>query len=711
MIDLNKILAKHQDSGGTPLINHLRDVSKVAEKIAIHFDLDPSIAIKGALLHDIGKVSPIFQQSLKRGYTRPPGFIFRHEIASLFFLSLVEEEERGVVVEMIAAHHKSISKDIRDLGLLDLDDNEDSYSIHIKGFEQWSPIALSILESLGIKTRTITLAEARDNYDFAVSYCKRLDWGYSPWKGLLNAADHFASALDWKTEKELNKLFIKPDLSFYDRKSDLYPLSKIETSSQCQHTLVTAPTGAGKTDFLLRRCKGRVFYTLPFQASINAMYNRIKRDLSDTDSQIYLLHGASSLVLKDGLLEERILQRHIGASVKVLTPHQIASVVYGIKGYEAMCNDLQGCDIILDEIHTYSDVIQSIVLKIIELLLTLNCRIHIGTATMPTLLYDRILSLLGGEDKVYQVKLDTRVLESFNRHIIHKVSDFESCSDVLIEAIERKQKILIVCNQVKRSQERYQEIQEQYPNLSTMLIHSRFKRGRRQVLESKLMNEYNSMNDACIVVTTQVVEVSLDISFDLMITECAPIDSLIQRFGRVNRKRTSETIGHYKPIYVIKPSEEDSMALPYSLDVLKRSFEALPNDELLREIDTQSLLDKVYTNIDFTNIDYTAVAFLDGEWVIKKLCHKSKSALLETLEIDSAVCITESDKFEYREGNKLEGSELEIPVSFRSVGFRGLSQVNGKSRAFVIPEKAYDEELGFLVEYAKPEFNTSFEIL
>ena len=369
--------------------------------------------------------------------------------------------------------------------------------------------------------------------------------------------------------------------------------------------MVTAPTGAGKTDFLLKRCRGRVFYTLPFQASINAMYDRIKTDLNDTDAQIYLLHAASNLIAEDGTLEEVILQRHIGASVKVLTPHQMASLVFGIKGYEAMAADLQGCDIILDEIHTYSDIIQSIVLRIIEILLALNCRIHIGTATMPSALYEKVLSLLGNKEKVYEVKLPNDTLASFNRHIIYKVESFDQCGIWLSDAIAHQQKILIVCNQVKRAQQLYLELSDRYPDVQRMLIHSRFKRGDRQRLEQELKNKFNALSETCIVVSTQVVEVSLDISFDLMITECAPIDALIQRFGRINRKRSAATIGKYKPIYVLAPPENEREARPYSLPVLQRSYEVLPDGAVLHETGIQQMLDKVYPDITITNIDYS----------------------------------------------------------------------------------------------------------
>lgn len=705
------ILAKHEDKDATLLTEHLRNVSLLAVGIAKNLGLDEEIARKGALLHDIGKVSPIFQQRLRHGYIPQPGSFFRHEIASLFFISLLSENEKDKVIEMIVAHHKSIYQDVRELGLLDLDANEDSFTIHAKDFDQWSSTALNILSEFGFETHEITKEEAKENYEYAVEYCEHLGLGYSPWKGLLMAADHLSSALKDHLNDEILKIFIKPDLSFYNRTHDLYPLSKISVSDSRIHTLVTAPTGAGKTDFLLRRCKDRVFYTLPFQASINAMYDRIKDDLKETEAQVHLLHATSNLKLKDCKLEERIVQRHIGSSVKVLTPHQMASIVYGIKGYEAIAIDLQGCDIILDEIHTYSDIIQAIVLKIIEMLLHLKCHIHVGTATMPSSLYDKILRLLGGKNKVYEVTLPENVLKTFDRHIIHKIDSFNGNLNIIETAIKEQQKILIVCNQVKRAQETFKTLQNQYPNVKAMLLHSRFKRGRRQNLENQLKYEYNKMNEACIVVSTQVVEVSLDISFDLMITESAPIDALIQRFGRINRKRTMETIGKYKPIYVIAPPEKDTEALPYSLDVLQRSFDVLPTNELMQETDVQSMLDKVYPEIHFTNIDFSGVAFLDGNWMLKKLCHRSKSALLDTLGTDSAVCITETDKERYQKGLFEECSELEIPVSYRSVGFRQLEQLDGNTRPFVIPDKAYSDELGFLSDFAKPEFYNRFEIL
>lgn len=707
-----EILAKSERNGSVSLYQHLKNVADTAVVLANHFGLDENIAREGALLHDIGKVSPIFQETI-RGKTQPPTFVFRHEIASLFFLSLINEKHKNPVIDMIAAHHKSAMEDVRKLGLVDLDEGMNSFKVHSKGFEQWSQTALEILSTLGITIRSISISEAKDSYQYAVGYCEDKARNCSFWRGLLMAADHMASSMETRDALPLDKLFIKPDLSFYNRQNPIYPLSVLSVDNDRKHTLVSAPTGAGKTDFLLRRCHGRVFYTLPYQASINAMYDRIKGDLKNTNAQVYLLHAASNLKVKDGTMEERIMQRHVGASIKVMTPHQLASVVFGIKGYEAMALDLRGCDVILDEIHTYSDTIQAIVLRIIEILVKLDCRIHVGTATMPTVLYNKILSLLGGKENVFEVRLDENMLRTFDRHKVYKLNTIDEAYDIVSKAVQKRQKVLIVCNQVKRAQSLYNDISKLYPDIDKMLIHSRFKRVDRARIENTLKEDFNQMvGKSCIVVSTQVVEVSLDISFDVMITECAPIDSLIQRFGRINRKRSAETIGLYKPVYVIAPPKDPKEALPYSSIILNRTYNVLPEDgEIVKETETQSMIDKVYPQISFENIDFSGAVFTDGKWQLKELCHRPKSALLETLDTNSAVCILESDKNTYRNCDAIEKSEMEIPVSYHSIAHRNLEQIDIGMRPFIIPDKAYDNEKGLLVEYTSPEYYKSFEIL
>lgn len=711
MSDFDYIWAK---SDGTPLTKHLYDVAKVASRIAIHLNLDKTTAKEGALLHDIGKISPCFQKSLKTN-TRRPGFVFRHEIASLFFISLVEESRRKDVIEMIVAHHKSAYEDTRGLGLLDLEDEtDDNFAVHSKDFEKWSDTAIIILSELGMPNiHHITIEEAEANYEYALKYCKEIiagKSGYSIWRGLLMAADHYASALNEYTDENINKMFIEPDLGFYDRPSSLYPLSLKSASDSRPHTMVTAPTGAGKTDFLLRRCKRRVFYTLPYQASINAMYDRFKQDLSGTDAQIYLLHAASELKAQNGSIEERILQHHIGASIKVLTPHQIAAIAFGIKGYESMILDLKGEDVILDEIHTYSEEIQAIVLKIIEVLVNIGCRIHVGTATMPSKLYDKIKQILGGSENVYEVKLDNTVLKTFNRHIINKANSINDCYNVINNALKDNQKILMVCNQVKRSQDLYEELRNLYPDVKMMLIHSRFKRYDRSKLEDKLKEDFNKCSDACIVVSTQVVEVSLDISFDLMITECAPIDSMIQRFGRINRKRSAKTIGHYRPIYVIAPLAGNDAA-PYDEEVLHRSYDILPDGELIEETEVQKMLDYVYPDITFKSIDMSGAIFVNGQWRMSELCHNNKAALLDLLDINSVACITESDVSEYESASAATASLYEIPCRYHAVAHLNLEQRKTHLRPFVIPDKAYSSELGLLMNELSAVNYKTFEII
>ncbi len=689
----------------TTLFDHLRHVKLAIEKIAASIGFDLEKAALAAIFHDIGKAHPVFQARLQGEKSEQT---FRHEIASLFFLPLVQEAWWNDMIEMIVAHHKSIRQDFKLRGILDLERHESSvFEYHLGNWEQWSPAAMEILDCFGVVTRPVSREEVESTYDYVVSFCKKKikkERGFSELRGLLMGADHFGSAMIHKTEVKLENLFIQPDLRFFNRTSEMYPLSLYPTDSELPHTMVVASTGAGKTDFLFRRCRGRVFYTLPFQASINAMYYRLVKDLEKDNPSldIRVLHAASSLIEKeDGDREDIVLQRHPGSAIKVLTPYQIAGIALGSKGFEAMIVDVKGCDVILDEVHTYSSVSQAIVLKLIAVLKSLGCRLHIGTATMPSILYDQILEILGSE-QVLETKLAPEELDKYDRHTIHKIVDWEASKSLVRRAIESKQKVLIVCNRVQSAQDVFDKIKVEYPKVDALLLHSKMKRKDRKQREKALIGldenqepigRFNTSDDACIVVSTQVVEVSLDISFDLMVTECAPLDALIQRFGRVNRKRSKETIGKTKPVYVIAPPEDEKEALPYDLSILRKSYEVLPNGEILHERDLQKKIDAVFTDIDFLRIEEAAAFQSDGTWKIAPLTNGT-AWLVEMLQIDSVTCIVESDIELYKDGNYQQRMELEIPVRYWSVHkYPRLEYGNGP---YQIPNEAYDEELGLL---------------
>ncbi len=703
----------------TPLKNHLLHVSYAAKGFAKYLKMDESVAFNGAILHDIGKSHPEFQKRL-RAIGRNSK-VFRHEISSLLFLSVFSEEEYPALMDMVIAHHKSAKNDAGDKGLLDLENGYDYIDYHIGKWDQWSPDAFKLLNDLGLKCIPFGEEIARENLSSAISYCKKQTKirGYSEWRGLLMGADHFASALINNTEKNLKRAFQKPDLSFFNRTHPLYPLSSKETSSSKKHTIVVASTGAGKTDYLFKRTKGRVFYTLPFQASINAMYKRVAKDLepNNHDLDIRVLHSASMVVRQNGKEEESVLQPLFGSAVKILTPHQLAAIAFGMKGYEAMLLDLKGCDIILDEIHTYTGVSQAIVLKLVQILKQLNCSIHIGTATMPSELYQKITEVLG--DDILEEKLSPEELDKFDRHTIHKIISFEDSLPFIHQAIEEDKKVLLVYNRVARAQEAFLNLKGKYPNTPILLLHSRFKRGDRNYKEKLLLGldedgnpigEFNTSAKACIVVSTQIVEVSLDISFDLMVTETAPIDALIQRFGRVNRKRTEDTIGKTKPIYVIAPPENKNDALPYDVEVLQRSFDVLEDGQVLKERDLQGKIDNVFPVIDFMNIEEHAVFKSDGKITIDKLTHRSKSILFELLEIDGVSCVCEGDLEEYDNSDFEKRMEFEIPVRYFAV--RGMNQTQKGNKPFVIPNKAYDYENGLDVNKIKENnFDVNNQIL
>ncbi|MBE2185199.1 MAG: CRISPR-associated helicase Cas3' [Rhodothermales bacterium] len=731
--------AKSDAQGGLTLLDHTQHVLLAVGRMAEGFGLsaeETRQARLAAILHDLGKAHPYFQKMVspkglltsekKRNESNP----HRHEISSLLLLPAFDRADWPELVEYVVAHHKSVHGGVSTggvtlKGLLDLchppdvgipgiprKSPDEVFTRHAEGFDDWgaqviAEVAAPLAEAMGETVRlTLAPAEAREAFDFALAHsveCLALGW--SPRKGTLIAADHFASHFMEEVNAQLLGLFTPPDLTRFDHPHPHYPLSTRPTDGLARHTLVVAPTGAGKTDYLMRRCAGRVFYTLPFQASINAMADRFGKALGD-HADVRRVHAASKITYEraEGKREDVDLQRFPGASVKVLTPHQLAALAFGTSGHEALALDVRGQDVIVDEVHVYDGFVLAMVMETVRALVRLGCRVHIGTATIPDALRMCLVDVLGGAEHVHHERLTNDELETFNRHTVHRIAPDDE-RDAMGAALDAGERVLVVRNRVDRAQKLFEEAQARWPEVPVTLVHSRFRRGERHRLEKSIYDLAKAPGPA-LVVATQVVEVSLDVSFDRLFTEAAPLDALVQRFGRVNRKRPAPSL---RPVHVLPAPEDERDALPYPLDVIQRSLDALPEDgAVLDERTLQDRLNRVYPTVSVDDIRLHLLH--DGEtFRLGGLMHRPKQFFLDRLAIDALSVVQKKHAADYDAARgpdaAKERTALEIPVPLSSlIAHLRKGTVHERIEAgawpYVVSDDWYDELTGLTVPRA-----------
>jgi CRISPR-associated endonuclease/helicase Cas3 len=128
-------------------------------------------------------------------------------------------------------------------------------------------------------------------------------------------------------------------------------------------------------------------------------------------------------------------------------------------------------------------------------------------------------------------------------------------------------KVLWVCNRVDWVNRLYHLAREQFPKISVYVYHSRLRYKDRSIRHRHVIDGFKQKGQPAILIATQVAEMSLDLSADLLITDLAPVPSLIQRMGRLNRRATPKEPGKPKPALICPISEQE--AKPYELPELK----------------------------------------------------------------------------------------------------------------------------------------------
>ena len=557
--------------------------------------------------HDFGKGASGFQNALKDGNY----WNYRHEILSASFISSLDdifsEEDIKSIGMCIITHHK----DLNDLSRYDTYKNVNLES-YIEKLDELKPNFDELIEYMELSPslskkylgyelkipKKITFNELINPFDNVIyDYEDDIDDGnYSRLqgiygiflKGFMNACDHLASGGQYEV---LNGVSIANLLNFTNLRTTQEISSKTKGSA-----FLIAPTGSGKTEASLLWAENnqndiyskRLFYMLPYTASINAMYERLSQ-LLENENLVGLIHGKSSYFIYKLLTNDiedvkkiKNLTKKIYRPYKILTPFQIIKYLFGVKGFEMGLSELTNSLIIIDEVHAYDSRTTCLLLESCKFLKeNLNADIFIMSATLPTFLKNLFEEELSINN---MIQLSNNELDTFTRHKVNVIENhIENYCDVILNDINDGKKVLIVCNTVDKSQKIFKWFREKNIENSA-LLHGKFILKDREEIERKL-------NDLDLLIGTQAIEVSLDIDYDVVYTEPAPFDALIQRFGRVNRRGWSENI--VKPVNIFTYGSDNDKFI-YNQEIVKKTLDKLKDVDLLKESIIQGILDDIY---------------------------------------------------------------------------------------------------------------------
>jgi len=299
-----------------------------------------------------------------------------------------------------------------------------------------------------------------------------------------------------------------------------------------KHLMVAAPTGWGKTALALLRAAYlrpyKVFYILPTITAIKDFYDTLCKILPDDYVGEYFYFADVELLRGIRQSEDYTLNlyRYFIPKFMITTIDQLLFMLLQVGRYYIRRFNLKNSLLIFDEYHLFTPQMIGALRLFIKSLADYYDVSCLFMSATPSPLYQKKLSEVLPDLKSYVLKSEYK---EFNRHKIklipEKVPEFIGDISRILES----KRTLIILNTVKGAQRVYQALRECFGTKKHVtLLHGEFAYKDRSKRE-------NEINNTDILVSTQVAEVSLDISFDCLITERAPLPSLIQRFGRVNR--------------------------------------------------------------------------------------------------------------------------------------------------------------------------------
>jgi len=506
-------------------------------------NIDWDMLYMACLYHDLGKINKKFQDRLKFGAKDDSEI--PHGILSLAFIDYVDLEEKGyseddisVLFHAVGYHH---DREL-DFNIKDVDDEIELMRKNVDDFKygKFKEIALNDTIEDTFFVLKDRIYRGRDG--------EKKFFKYVMLKGLLNRIDYSASAhipvenkndflLDSMEKLLINWKAKKPD-------AEWNKLQKFMIENRDKNTVVAAQTGMGKTEAgLLWIGDSKGVFTLPLKTAINSIYERIIKNIvtDNYKNKVGLLHsGIMSIYLNVQKEKDEEIDIHeyynktkqLSLPLTICTMDQIFDFVYRYKGFEPKLATLSYSKVVIDEIQMYSPLLLSYLIVGIRYIIQIGGKFSILTATLPKF----IVEILENENiEFVSLKEGPFIDTTMNRHSIKVIKD--EINSEYVKSLYNKNKILVICNTVKKAQEIFSELKkDSIENIN--LLHSRFILNDRKDKEEKILElgKRNS-NDYGIWISTQIVEASLDIDYDVLITELSDLAGLFQRMGRCYRNR------------------------------------------------------------------------------------------------------------------------------------------------------------------------------
>ena len=599
------------------LINNFKLLNNIYPKMNVNKDL----LLLSCIYHDLGKININFQKNIENLNSSNYSGIM-HGLLSLSFINveklLLEFEISDIkaLIYSVALHHE---RDFSQVTKKDYSSEIEKMNTEVKNFnpvleklkkifteETGKKIELFNDEKLKkLSSKFYKLGErpySMNNYEIFKKFVML--------KGLLNRIDYASSAYV-EIEKENN--FLEKELENFKKKlkiSEWNKMQKFMIENRKNNVILKAQTGLGKTEAgLLWIGNGKGFFTLPLKSATNSIFERLKKQIasSGNKSKIGLLHsGFKNVYIENSDGNESEILKYIESTkqfslpVTICTIDQLFDFVFKAAGFEMKLATLSYSKTVIDEIQMYSPELISFLLYGLKQITEFGGKFSVITATFPPVLCYFLKKL-----KIDFIESENFV-ENKIRHSV-KVLDEEINAEFINKIYQKNKnvKILVVCNTIKKASEIYEKLSEM-KNVNINLIHSRFINSDRKKKEEEIF-EFASSTKNGIWIGTQVVETSLDIDFDILITELSDLNGLFQRMGRCYRKREfDKRTGEYNCfVFYKKCSGTFGEYSVVDKEIHKKSKEALnKTDGLLDEKRKIELIEKVYSYESLKNTKY-----------------------------------------------------------------------------------------------------------